>query len=90
MISINEGIITEDLRCVKCRKVHKHVTYDINLGRAPYLSKLDGSDIYFKLCDDCLVELIHSFPEDSRDEIINSGSNISYYNGNYFEDEKAE
>ncbi len=47
----------------------------INLGRMGYGSELDGCDIEFQLCDDCLVEFINTLK--LKDNIYNSGSN--YY-----------
>jgi hypothetical protein len=76
--------------CSKCRKETKYVDdfetdawlhvaksscWHIYLGRAGYGSGLDGSDVNFGLCDDCLIEFINTFPEESQNEIRHSGSN---------------
>ena|ERR1035437_5012945 len=37
--------------------------YNINLGQMGYGSKLDGNDVNFVLCDDCLSGLIDSLYE---------------------------
>lgn len=47
--------------------------WSIRLGQAGYGSKLDGSELNFELCDDCLYDLIKSF--NHADDIIYSGSN---------------
>ena len=46
----------------------------INLGRMGYGSRLDGCDVEFNLCDDCLVKLIQSFTWDGKEKVYNSGS----------------
>jgi len=47
----------------------------IDLGRPGYGSGLDGCEVNFNLCDDCLIELINSFTIEGREKVINSGSN---------------
>lgn len=49
--------------------------YNINLGRPGYGSGLDGCDVEFLLCDDCLIEFINSFTVEGQEKVINSGSN---------------
>lgn len=55
-----------------------HGCWNIYLGRAGYDSKLDGSEINFDLCDDCLYDFIHTFNEEGRERVLNSGSNTWY------------
>lgn len=62
-------------------KQMKNRCWSIDLGRAGYGSRLDGSDIDFDLCDDCLIEIINSFTPEGIEKIKNSGSNT------YYEDE---
>lgn len=73
--------------CYKCGKTHEWNTKDdwaftyneewhyIGLGRQGYGSSLDGSDVNFEICDDCLYEYIGSFTVEGREKIHNSGSN---------------
>lgn len=49
--------------------------HKIELGRMGYGSRMDGSDVNFTVCDNCLVEWISTFPQDSQDAIHNSGCN---------------
>jgi hypothetical protein len=49
--------------------------YNINLGRQGYGSGLDGCDVQFLLCDDCLIELVRSFTWEGQEKVLNSGSN---------------
>ncbi|GAA0347748.1 hypothetical protein GCM10008931_43800 [Oceanobacillus oncorhynchi subsp. oncorhynchi] len=49
--------------------------HEINLGRMGYGSGLDGSDVNFNLCDECLINLVNSFPLEAQAKIYNSGSN---------------
>lgn len=49
--------------------------HTINLGRPGYGSGLDGCDVCFDLCDDCLIELINSFTIEGQEKVYNSGSN---------------
>jgi len=81
----------------KCSKCGKTEDYDdnyefasviesgwhkIELGRMGYGSIMDGSDINFEYCDDCLYDEIMSF-ENPR-LILCTGSNCSYeYEGDY-------
>lgn len=53
--------------------IMKNQCHYINLGRMGYGSGLDGCDVNFKLCDQCLRELIYTFK--FKDNIYNSGSN---------------
>ncbi len=45
--------------------------HNINLGILGYGSKLDGSNVNFNLCDDCLVSFIDTFIH--KDKIYYSG-----------------
>ena len=67
----NEWKELEDIICNKCGKSvkifidreHKHYNYEglrahIHSG---FGSKNDGMDIYFDLCDDCLIKLMETF-----------------------------
>lgn len=86
MKRVSETIFT----CDKCLKDIKYTTKDeydpdfvyaanqcwsIHLGRAGYGSKLDGSEINFDICDDCLIEFIQSFSWEGKERAFNSGSN---------------
>jgi hypothetical protein len=51
--------------------------WSVNLGRPGYSSKMDGSDINWDVCDECMFEIINEFKH--KDRILNSGSN-TYYN----------
>lgn len=48
-----------------------------DLGRAGWGSCMDGSDIKFKICSECLHEFIETFNVEARERIHNSGSNYS-------------
>lgn len=74
--------------CYKCGKkeswkikdqdawVKEEAWHRFNNGRAGYGSRLDGSDIEFELCDNCLYHYVNSF--EKPDLIHNSGSNCYY------------
>lgn len=64
--------------------------HTINLGRPGYGSKLDGCDVEFNLCDDCLVELIESFTLEGQANIHNSGSNTYGTNEEWIRYQKGE
>ncbi len=74
------------LTCNKCGKeitfsmkdiyTFKNKRHIIDLGRMSYGSKLDGCDVYFTLCDDCLVEFIETL--NNKEDIYNSGANFRY------------
>lgn len=49
--------------------------YHIDLGRPGYGSGLDGCEVQFSLCDDCLISFIDSFTIEGQEKVINSGSN---------------
>lgn len=77
--------------CDKCEKIESYNIknkplwvderwHEINLGRMGYGSRLDGCDVDFILCDDCLVDFIDSFT--NKDKIHNSGSRYYYYGDN--------
>lgn len=51
----------------------KEGCWEIRLGRAGCGSSLDGSDVNFDLCDDCLVEFINSFTSEGLERVKNSG-----------------
>jgi hypothetical protein len=90
---------TEIFTCDKCgsvtkwnRKdfhafVYESQCHNIHLGRAGYGSSLDGSDVNFSLCDDCLCAFIGTFK--NKESIYNSGSN-QYYEDDYDEDLEDE
>jgi hypothetical protein len=59
--------------------------HQINLGRMGYGSALDGNDVDFEICDNCLCEIIDEFKY--KEDIYNSGSNTNYY---YFHDDDLE
>ena len=80
--------VTEKFQCSKCGKAIEYFKdercdfranecWSINLGRAGYGSGLDGCDVSFDLCDDCLIELVHSFTIEGREAVENSGCNRS-------------
>lgn len=48
--------------------------HPINLGKMGYGSGLDGCDVDFELCDNCLCEIIDTFKH--KENIYNSGSNF--------------
>jgi len=72
--------------------------HHINLGRPGYGSGLDGCEVDFNLCDDCLRELIDSFTIEGQEKVINSGSNqylssedwIRLHNGEMSDEEMEE
>jgi hypothetical protein len=49
--------------------------YHIDLGRPGYGSGLDGSDVEFTLCDDCLIGFIQTFTPEGQEKVFNSGCN---------------
>jgi hypothetical protein len=69
--------------------------HDINLGRAGYGSSLDGCEVNFTICDDCLTEYIKSFTLEGQEKVFNSGSNeymskedwIAYHKGEMTDEE---
>lgn len=81
------------LTCSKCGKTKRYTVreyfndggidsllyefHELSAGRPGYGSKLDGCDVDFCLCDDCLSELVGSFTNEGKEKIYNSGSN--YY-----------
>jgi hypothetical protein len=87
----NCGVI-KTFKCDKCGEEIKYTVNDnentglyfaqnecwnINLGRAGYGSKFDGSNINFNLCDDCLYELVESFKNEGKERVHYSGVNYS-------------
>ena len=46
--------------------------WEINLGRAGYGSKLDGCEIKFTLCDDCLLDVINVLCPKAQKRILDS------------------
>lgn len=50
--------------------------WTIDLGQAGYGSALDGCEVKFDLCDECLDGIINTFLH--KDRIYNSGSNLRY------------
>lgn len=54
-------------------KLIKNQCHTINLGRMGYGSALDGCEVVFQLCDQCLIEFIESFKH--KEKIYNSGAN---------------
>lgn len=56
--------------------------HHINLGRMGYGSSLDGCDVEFELCDQCLNDVIETFKH--KENIYNSGSN--FYLDDEYED----
>lgn len=58
--------------------------HKIYLGRQGYGSNLDGSDVNFELCDQCLCEYIETFIH--KEDIYNSGSNSYYDPDDCFDD----
>lgn len=74
--------------CSKCGKTESYGSEDedawlkdegwhkISLGRMGYGSSLDGSDVNFELCDECLCDYISTFAH--KEDIYNSGSNCYY------------
>lgn len=73
--------------CYKCEKTQEWDANDtwafayhqswhfINLGTAGYGSGLDGCEIKFMICDDCLMNIIDSFTLEGQEKIHNSGAN---------------
>jgi hypothetical protein len=53
--------------------------HGINLGRQGYGSGLDGCDVNFTICDDCLMEFINSFTVEGREKVLNSGRINTYH-----------
>lgn len=56
--------------------IKSNISHYVYLGRMGYGSKLDGSDISFYICDECLYDLIQTFK--NKDKIICSGSNCYF------------
>ena len=81
----NCGVLKKST-CDKCGKVQEWLREDpmhhIDLGRMGYYSRMDGSDINFCTCDDCLYEWLETFK--NKEDIFNSGAN-SYYDGDPYE-----
>ena len=50
---------------------YENTFHRINLGIAGYGSRLDGSDIYFNLCDVCLADLVDKLRPERRELILN-------------------
>lgn len=77
--------------CFKCGKETKYIKdtmlenecWSIYLGRAGYGSGLDGCDVEFDLCDDCLIAFVNSFTKEGQDMVFNSGSNYYLSNEEY-------
>lgn len=74
--------------CFKCGKTEEIEAKDdyetehllegwhlLDLGRQGYGSNLDGCDVDFELCDECLIMFVKSFPIEYQEKIFNSGSN---------------
>jgi hypothetical protein len=86
---------TTTYTCNKCGKtetwgnkdeeawIYLETWHNIHLGRMGYGSGLDGSDVNFELCDNCLCEFIRTFIH--KESIYNSGSNY-YYEIEEYED----
>jgi hypothetical protein len=64
--------------------------YPINLGRPGYGSGLDGCDVAFLLCDDCLINFIQSFTVEGQEKVFNSGSNQYLSTEDWIRVEKGE
>lgn len=68
--------------CDRCgKKEHKSIDesdfidntwWEINLGRAGYGSKLDGCEVKFTLCDDCLFKIFNSLSKQTQKRILDS------------------
>lgn len=91
--------------CDKCAKEIEYTTKDecsddfdfaanecweIRLGRAGYGSRLDGSEVNFDLCDDCLVDFVNTFYKEGKERVHNSGSNAWYGDDEDLEDDGEE
>jgi len=80
--------VKEEFKCDKCEDIidlsHKEYEYEyveeschsFDLGRMGYGSGLDGSELQFQICDDCLMKLINTFSWEAQARIHNSGSNL--------------
>lgn len=98
--------IEKHFLCDKCGKDYTYTNdpygwesegfHYFNLGRPGYGSGLDGCEVQFQICDDCLIGFIHSFTLEGQEKVLNSGSNcrmssdqwIRYYKGEMDDDEK--
>lgn len=77
--------INKSMRCAKCGKEkviqddpygwEQEYWHTVNLGRQGYGSRLDGCDVQFTVCDDCLYNYVKSFTLEGQEKIFNSGSN---------------
>jgi hypothetical protein len=86
--------------CDKCGQVitFSERCHHINLGRPGYGSGLDGCDVEFNLCDDCLIAFINTFTVEGQEKVHNSGSNayldtdtwIKLHKGEMSDEEKEE
>ncbi|KAF6565365.1 hypothetical protein G9G63_09405 [Paenibacillus sp. EKM202P] len=79
---------TEETRwCYKCGKTetwnvkddwaftNQEQWHTVNLGRMGYGSSLDGCDVEFTICDDCLCGIVDTFEIEGQEKVYNSGSN---------------
>jgi DNA-directed RNA polymerase subunit RPC12/RpoP len=70
--------------------INSNMIWNIHLGRAGYGSKLDGCDIKFGLCDECLYQLIDSFTLEGQEQVHNSGSNQYLSSKDWIKAQKGE
>ncbi|MNH75637.1 hypothetical protein D3C73_278870 [compost metagenome] len=54
---------------------HNKGWHHIDLCRLGYGSSLDGCEVNFMICDDCLLDIVKSFTVEGQEKVINSGSN---------------
>lgn len=92
----------ESFTCDKCGKKkewsknsdnkysHLQQCHYIELGRLGYGSGLDGCDVNFRICDECLIEFIDSFTLEGQEKVLNSGSNWRMPSGDWIREAKGE
>lgn len=88
--------------CYKCGKyeewdskdelafMHDERWHHIDLGRPGYGSSLDGCEVNFMICDDCLYAFVDSFVIEGQEKIHNSGSNADLPTDIWIKEAKGE
>ncbi|MGG1650528.1 hypothetical protein ABHN03_25305 [Paenibacillus sp. NRS-1775] len=64
--------------------------HEIDLGMPGYGSLLDGSEVKFSVCDDCLYNFVDTFTTEGQEKIHNSGSNMRLPTNIWIREAKGE